>query len=131
MSIIKAAGSGEVSTGFYPYSIDQSLRFEDGSSAYLNRTPSSSSNRKTWTWSGWAKRGNLDVTTNVFGSGPDGDNQCAMIFASSGLLQFRNEVSNSIKIVQSSLVSYRCCLRFFKLYNSRQNEAVCQWRKNN
>ena len=34
----------------------RSLRFDSGSSAYLNRTPSSAGNRKTWTWSGWVKR---------------------------------------------------------------------------
>ena len=46
------------------YEIDQSLRFEDGSSAYLNRTPGSSSNLKTWTWSCWVKRGNLGINQN-------------------------------------------------------------------
>ena len=38
------------------YKIDRSLRFNSGDSAYLNRTPSSAGNRKTWTWSGWVKR---------------------------------------------------------------------------
>ena len=45
--------------GFYPYQIEQSLRFNDDDSAYLSRTPASAGNRKTWTWSGWVKRGNL------------------------------------------------------------------------
>ena len=40
-------------------SIDNSLRFNDDDSAYLSRTPSSAGNRKTWTWSGWVKRGNI------------------------------------------------------------------------
>ena len=35
--------------------IDGSLKF-DGSSTHLDRTPSSASNRKTWTWSSWIKR---------------------------------------------------------------------------
>ena len=39
-----------------PYEIDQSLRFDDGDSAYLNRTPGSAGNRRTYTWSGWIKR---------------------------------------------------------------------------
>ena len=47
------------SGGFYPYQIEQSLRFNDDDSAYLSRTPASAGNRKTWTWSGWIKRGNL------------------------------------------------------------------------
>jgi len=39
------------------YLIDQSLRFDDDSSAYLSKTFASAGNRKTWTWSGWVKRG--------------------------------------------------------------------------
>jgi hypothetical protein len=45
------------SGGFYPTEIDQSLMF-DGT-AYLSRTPSVAGDRKTWTWSGWVKRGAL------------------------------------------------------------------------
>jgi hypothetical protein len=41
------------------YVIDNSLRFRLSASAYLSRTPATTSNRKTWTWSGWVKRGNL------------------------------------------------------------------------
>jgi len=41
------------------FTIDQSLRFNDDDSAYLSWTPSSAGNRRTWTWSGWVKRGNL------------------------------------------------------------------------
>jgi len=41
------------------YNVDNSLRFDDGSSDYLDRTPASASNRKTWTFSCWVKRGNL------------------------------------------------------------------------
>ena len=40
---------------FYSYSIDQSLRFNDNDSAYLNRTPASAGNRKTFTFSVWIK----------------------------------------------------------------------------
>ena len=40
---------------FYNGVATQSLRFDDGSSAYLTRTPSSAGNKKTWTWSGWIK----------------------------------------------------------------------------
>jgi hypothetical protein len=38
------------------YKIDRSLRFNSADSAYLNRTPSSAGNRKTWTYSVWIKR---------------------------------------------------------------------------
>ena len=47
-----AAGSG----GAGDYEIERSLRFNDDDSAYLNRTPSSAGNRKTWTYSTWCKQ---------------------------------------------------------------------------
>jgi hypothetical protein len=35
------------------------LRFRSSASAYLARLPNQTSNRKTWTWSAWVKRGTL------------------------------------------------------------------------
>ena len=46
--------------------IQRSLRFYDSNSAYLNRTPSSAGDRRTWTWSGWVKRSNSDTNMNLF-----------------------------------------------------------------
>jgi hypothetical protein len=37
------------------YEIDNSLRFNRGSSDYLNRTPASTTNQTTWTYSTWIK----------------------------------------------------------------------------
>ncbi len=42
--------------------VGNSLRFRSSASAYLNRTPTTAGNRKTWTWSGWVKRGTLGST---------------------------------------------------------------------
>ena len=39
--------------------VSRSLRFNSADSAYLNRTPASAGNRKTWTWAGWVKRSKL------------------------------------------------------------------------
>ena len=50
-------GNSQASTGF---TIDQSIRFNDDDSGRMGRTPSSASNRRTWTLSVWIKRGNLD-----------------------------------------------------------------------
>ena len=41
------------------YIISNSLRFQSASTTYATRTPSVASNRQTWTWSGWVKRGVL------------------------------------------------------------------------
>ena len=49
-------GSNSASTG---YNLTRSLRFRSSATAYLNRTPASASNRRTWTWSGWFKRGSV------------------------------------------------------------------------
>ena len=55
------------------YNVANSLRFNDDSTDYLNRTPGSDGNRKTWTFSTWIKRGNIGIGNpiNVFG-GEDG-----------------------------------------------------------
>ena len=71
-------GTAGVSTG--GYSIDNSLRFNDDDSAYLSRTPSSAGNRKTWTWSGWVKRGNLGSYHNIVGAGTGGADRTILFF---------------------------------------------------
>ena len=48
------------------YSIEDSLRFNDNDSAYLSRTPASAGDRKTWTWSGWVKLGNMAIYRTLF-----------------------------------------------------------------
>ena len=53
-------------TGFYNSVATQSLRFEDGDSPVLTRTPSSDGNKRTWTWSCWFKMANIiDTSGNV------------------------------------------------------------------
>ena len=47
------------------YNLTRSLRFRSSATAYLNRTPASASNRKTWTWSGWVKRGVLGTANQT------------------------------------------------------------------
>jgi hypothetical protein len=48
------------------YEVANSLRFDDGSSDYLSITPSSASNRKTFTFSTWFKRSSLTNTEEIF-----------------------------------------------------------------
>ena len=52
--------------GFYPYSIDQSLRFEEGDSPSLSRTQTSGTTT-TWTFSAWVKRSRLDSVSQSGG----------------------------------------------------------------
>ena len=46
--------------------LTKSLRFRSSASAYLNRTPSSTGNPKTYTWSGWVKLGTTSTTLPLF-----------------------------------------------------------------
>ena len=47
------------------YQISRSVRLRRSASAYLNRTPASTGNRKTWTWSGWVKRSEFSATAGI------------------------------------------------------------------
>jgi hypothetical protein len=51
------------------YEVDNSLRFDDGSSDTLTRTVSTAGNRKTFTYSGWIKRGIVSAGYGLFGQG--------------------------------------------------------------
>ena len=63
------------SGGFYPFEISNSLRFNDDDSAFLSRTPSSASNRRTFTFSCWVKRANIPSGESyLFSTGTDANN---------------------------------------------------------
>ena len=64
-----SSNTTQVSAG--SYQISRSLRFDSAAPAYLDRTPASASNRKTWTWSGWVKRGRITSgqAQNLFAAG--------------------------------------------------------------
>jgi hypothetical protein len=47
------------------YQISRSVRLRRSASGYFNRTPASTGNRKTWTWSGWVKRGEFSATAGI------------------------------------------------------------------
>ena len=62
------------SSGFYPYEINNSLKFEDGDSPYLSRTPASTSDKTTWTFSAWFKRGNINADCMIFSASSNSTN---------------------------------------------------------
>jgi len=73
-----------------PYLIDRSLRFNSADSAYLNRTPASAGNRKTWTWAGWVKRSNLTDQQAFWSAGSTGTNRTSVLFDGSAKIRFFN-----------------------------------------
>ncbi len=73
------------------YQIERSLRFNSADSAYLNRTPASAGNRRTFTWSGWVKRGALSSSASYF------------LFAAGS---FAGSTNTSIRILNDSINIY-------------------------
>jgi hypothetical protein len=65
------------------YEIDNSLRFNSGSSDYLSKTFGSNGSLTTWTLSFWVKRSTLSVSQATFSSDVDSDNTDLMYFQSS------------------------------------------------
>ena len=80
----------------YGTQLTKSLRFRRSASAYLNRTPASASNRRTYTWSGWVKLGSLDVARQFFGT-TGGSTQDALVFsADNQLVVFSDNASQTL-----------------------------------
>jgi len=96
-----AAGAGGAAAG---YQIDRSLRFNSADSAYLNRTPSSAGNRRTWTWSAWVKRSKLGAEEGVFSSYGTAHPNTAFVFNQDNTFQFHDFASGSFNF---KLVSNR------------------------
>ena len=93
MSVIKGHGTGEVSGDFYSYKINQSLRFDDDSNTYLNKTPSGSGNQKTWTYSFWFKHGSRTAIFDLLLANASGDKFFEFSITNAQLLQvfYHNE----------------------------------------
>ena len=86
-------------TGGGAYEIERSLRFNSADSAYLNRTPSSASNRRTWTWSGWVKRSSLGSRQQIFGAVTSGSVFGSLEFNSLDSLTFYEDTLGSFSVV--------------------------------
>jgi hypothetical protein len=57
----RTANRGSISTGF---DIDNSLKFERGNTEWMGQVITTTTNRKTFTFSAWVKRTDLDATDN-------------------------------------------------------------------
>jgi hypothetical protein len=86
--------SNAISSG--GYDINNSLRLRASASASLTRTPGSASNRQTWTWSGWVKRGLLSSVRMIGHAGNNGGTDTGFYFNSDNTIQFYNSASGTI-----------------------------------
>jgi hypothetical protein len=97
---IGGAGGQITSAEAAAYQIDRSLRFNSGASAYLNRTPSSAGNRRTWTWSGWIKRSAFASQQAPFTSTDGVTATTAIYFSSTDKLVFYTD-RGGVKTVET------------------------------
>ena len=103
MGVTIPSAAGEVKES---YEISNSLRFDDGSSAYLNRTQTAG-NRRTWTWSGWIKRGITDTRQNILSAGNDGNDESQLRFDATGYLRFKESTGNSAEFLLDTNALFR------------------------
>jgi hypothetical protein len=66
-----------------PENIENSCRFDDGSSDSLTRTFGSAGNKDTFTLSAWVKRAALTTAMTIFGGGADDNNRLVISFGNS------------------------------------------------
>ena len=87
------------------YNLTKSLRFRSSASAYLNRTPSSTGNRKTWTYSTWVKRGKLGAFSDLYtaNDGTGGSNLDSFEFNSSDVIRVYFEGAISAYLVTTQV----------------------------
>jgi hypothetical protein len=77
------------------YQISRSVRLRSSATAYFSRTPSVAGNRKTWTWSGWVKRGALGSNQTLF--------SCIFAANNNSTFHLSIEADNLLKVGLSSL----------------------------
>ena len=90
-------------TGF---DVANSLRItrDDSNPHKLDRTPSSTSNRRTWTWSGWIKRGILGVQSNdIFNAYDSSGFWERFYFNSSDILEYDHDIAGQDFTLQSTM----------------------------
>ena len=100
MSVINATPL--IAAGDDGYQISRSVRLRSSASAYFNRTPASATNRDTWTWSAWLKRGSLSSLQCLFQQGADQNNATSLFFNSTNTLEYNHADAGAIIYVPDS-----------------------------
>jgi len=104
---------GSTGGGFYNHEIDNSIRFAE--SSYLSRTPGTTGNQKTWTFSAWVKRSRPDTQQNIFNpyTGGDGSNESQFHFKSDGALRFYD--SGGLRGNAGTSAKFKDCGTFYHI----------------
>ena len=104
--------------------VANSLRFNSGDSAYLNRTPSSVGNRKTFTFSAWIKRSGLSSVNKFFMAGNLSDEHGIRFESNDQLSVYRYSSGFTFQVKTDRV--FRDPSAFFHLvvaYDSSQNTS--------
>ena len=93
-------------SGATDYEVERSLRFNDGDSPNLTRTPSSASNRRTFTISAWVKRSSFGAGHTILSQGTSGSDFFGVYFPSDQF-SIRSRVGGSDQFEKNSTGVYR------------------------
>jgi len=97
------------------HQVANSCRFNDGSSDYLTRTPSSAGNRDKWTYSAWVKRSNLTGVYQTIIQASDTGSPL-----NSDYLYFNSDETLYLHLYSAGAV-------YGKLYTNRKFRDVSAW----
>ena len=87
--------------------VSRSVRLRSSATAYFNRTPASATNRTTWTWSGWVKRGAITSDMSLFQGYSDANNYTVIILESADRIQIQNRVAATATFNWTTTAVYR------------------------
>ena len=89
--------------------VGNSLRFRSSASAYLNRTPTVTSNRQKYTFSGWIKRGALSAGTRqeIIAAGQDANNNTLLAWNTDDTIRFFNQTAGTVSMNKITSAVYR------------------------
>ena len=104
MALFDTIRAGASGTG--DYEIERSLRFNNGDSPNLTRTPSSASNRRTFTISAWVKRSSFGAGHTILSQGTSGSDFFGVYFPSDQF-SIRSRVGGSDQFEKNSTGVYR------------------------
>ena len=93
-------------SGATDYEVERSLRFNDGDSPNLTRTPSSASNRRTFTISAWVKRSSFGAGHTIISQGTSGSDFFGVYFPSEQF-SIRSRVGGSDQFEKNSTGFFR------------------------
>ena len=110
-SILLGAAAAQGGGGFYPQTIEQSLKFNDDESQYLSWTPAAAGNRKTWTWSAWVKRGQLGIDAYLLSADlaqdSTGNNRTLIGFGSNNVIKIESTSGGGNALIVSTPAVFR------------------------